>query len=169
MCDRRNFQSLLIFQDKSNPRKCHEPGIARSESSSSRSGFPVACLALPVAAAASSTSPPAPTFSSGAKNKKRSGVPCRQYEKLGLQDFQIYQCLMNYKLEEDQMRRLGFPMESELHPGKACVYQDPEFGSRSLGEVDDDDYRDDEQRSRWIYREIWTSFRLLKNFIHLGV
>lgn len=55
---------------------------------------------------------------------------------------------MNYKLEEDQMRRLGFPMESELHPGKACVYQDPEFGSRSLGEVDDDDYRDDEQRSR---------------------
>ena len=56
---------------------------------------------------------------------------------------------MNYKLEDDRLRRLGFPMESELHPGKACVYQDPEFGSRSLGEVDDDDYRDDEQRSRY--------------------
>ena len=141
----------ILFQDKTSLRKSSDATNTRSESSSSRTALPTAAaVERPAAIGGTPSASPPPTFSTtgGSKSKKRSGVPCRQYEKLGLQDFQIYHCLMNYKLEEDRLRRLGFPMESELHPGKACVYQDPEFGSRSVGEIDDDDYRDDEQRSR---------------------
>lgn len=82
------------------------------------------------------------TCSSGAKDpakvqKKRSGISCRLYVSLCLTDGQIYIHLHNYILDQNTLRTLGFPLESQLSPGKAWVYQDPEF--RGCGFVFDDE------------------------------
>jgi RNA exonuclease 1 len=45
-------------------------------------------------------------------------------------DDEIYALMLRYAVDPDQLRRLGFPTESELHPGKAYIYRDPEFGCR---------------------------------------
>lgn len=71
--------------------------------------------------------------------KKRSGVPSRHYMSLGLRDDQIYHYLHNYILDQHSLRTLGFPLESQLSPGKAWVYQDPEFRGGSF--VYDDEPR----------------------------
>jgi len=59
--------------------------------------------------------------------KKRSSLPSKFHVSLGLSDDQIYYHLLNYILDQDTLRSLGFPLESQLSPGKAWVYQDPEF------------------------------------------
>ena len=59
--------------------------------------------------------------------KKRHGVPSRYYVSLGLRDDEIYYHLRNYILDQHTLTTLGFPIESQLSPGKAWVYQDPEF------------------------------------------
>lgn len=42
-------------------------------------------------------------------------------------DHDIYNYFSSYVLSQDQLRQLGFPQESSLHPGKAYIYKDPEF------------------------------------------
>jgi len=42
-------------------------------------------------------------------------------------DHEIYNYFSSYVLSQDQLRQLGFPQESSLHPGKAYIYKDPEF------------------------------------------
>lgn len=68
--------------------------------------------------------------SSGAslKSRKRS-MPCKQYLKLNLDDQDIYYYLSTYISPIDQLRQLGFPMDSSLYPGKSYIYRDPEFCS----------------------------------------
>ena len=61
-----------------------------------------------------------------ARSKKRS-VPCKQYDKLAVEDHDIYNYFSSYLLTFDQMRQLGFPQDSSLYPGKAYIYRDPEF------------------------------------------
>jgi len=68
--------------------------------------------------------------------KKR--IPSRFYVSLGLTDDQIYFHLLNYILDQNTLRSLGFPLESQLSPGKAWVYQDPEFRGGSTNFVFDD-------------------------------
>ena len=46
---------------------------------------------------------------------------------LGLSDDQIYHHLLNYILDQNNLRSLGFPLESQLSPGKAWVYLDPDM------------------------------------------
>lgn len=70
------------------------------------------------------------------RSKKKS-VICKQYEKLSLPDHSIYNYLQSYLLTIDQLRQLGFPQESSLHPGKAYIYKDPEF-SQIQGDTLDD-------------------------------
>jgi len=67
---------------------------------------------------------PVPTI----KSKKRS-LPCKQYTKLNLEDNDVYYYLSTYISPYDQLRQLGFPMDSSLYPGKAYIYRDPEFCS----------------------------------------
>ena len=59
-----------------------------------------------------------------ANNKKRC---CPTYEKLGMSDAQIYYWIYSYCLDLVRLRRLGFPLESELHPGASVVYVDPDL------------------------------------------
>jgi len=77
----------------------------------------------------------------GTKNqKKRSSQknPSKFYVSLGLNDDQIYYHLLNYILDQDTLRSIGFPLESQLSPGKAWVYQDPEFrGGTNFAYYDD--------------------------------
>ena len=54
---------------------------------------------------------------------------CKTYEKLGMSDQQIYYWIYSYCLDLIRLRRLGFPLESELHPGAAVVYVDPDLAS----------------------------------------
>eukprot|EP00092_Neocalanus_flemingeri_P006938 GFUD01007490.1.p1 GENE.GFUD01007490.1~~GFUD01007490.1.p1 ORF type:complete len:683 (+),score=120.71 GFUD01007490.1:255-2303(+) len=61
-----------------------------------------------------------------ARSKKRS-LPCKQYDKLAVEDHDIYNYFSSYLLTFDQMRQLGFPQDSSLYPGKAYIYRDPEF------------------------------------------
>jgi len=76
---------------------------------------------------------PDPNVTCTTKNqKKRNSLPSKFYVSLGLsddgpRDDQIYYHLLNYILDQDTLRSLGFPLESQLSPGKAWVYQDPEF------------------------------------------
>ena len=59
--------------------------------------------------------------------KKGSKPPCRTYEKIGMSDQQIYYWIYSYCLDLIRLRRLGFPLESELHPGASVVYVDPDL------------------------------------------
>merc|ERR1711981_731207 len=72
--------------------------------------------------------------------KKRNSLPSKFYLSLGLSDDQIYYHLLNYILDQDTLRSLGFPLESQLSPGKAWVYQDPEFrgGTNIFAYYDDE-------------------------------
>lgn len=69
--------------------------------------------------------------------RKRNGLPSRLYVSINLSDERIYIHLHNYILDQNTLRTLGFPLESQLSPGKAWVYQDPEF--RGCGFVYDDE------------------------------
>jgi len=60
------------------------------------------------------------------RSKKKS-TTCKQYDKLSMADHEIYNYFSSYVLSQDQLRQLGFPQESSLHPGKAYIYKDPEF------------------------------------------
>lgn len=53
--------------------------------------------------------------------------PCKQYVKLSQPDQEIYKMLIGYILSYNQMRQLGFPMQSSLYPGKAYIYRDPDL------------------------------------------
>jgi len=70
---------------------------------------------------------PDPNATCTKNQKKRSSLPSKFHVSLGLSDDQIYYHLLNYILDQDTLRSLGFPLESQLSPGKAWVYQDPEF------------------------------------------
>jgi len=74
---------------------------------------------------------------------KKNSVPCKQYTKLNRPDETIYEMLSSYSLTLDQLRQLGFPMDSSLYPGKAYIYRDPEFSSLlpegEITEFDDDE------------------------------
>lgn len=63
----------------------------------------------------------------GTGRAKKRSAPCRQYNKLGAGDSDIYYYFSSYLLSSDQMRQLGFPQDSSLYPGKAYIYRDPEF------------------------------------------
>ena len=71
----------------------------------------------------------------GDRSKKRS-VACKQYDRLGLEDHEIYKYFSSYLLTTDQLRQLGFPQDSSLYPGKAYIYRDPEF-CQNWAELDD--------------------------------
>merc|ERR1712045_433004 len=71
--------------------------------------------------------------------KKRNSLPSKFHVSLGLSDDQIYYHLLNYILDQDTLRSLGFPLESQLSPGKAWVYQDPEFRGGTNNFVFDDE------------------------------
>ena len=70
-------------------------------------------------------------------------MTCKQYDKLSMPDHSIYNYLQSYLLTSDQLRQLGFPQESSLHPGKAYIYKDPEFcmiqSEASFADLDDGD------------------------------
>lgn len=71
--------------------------------------------------------------------KKRNSQPSKFYFNLGLSDDQIYyHFLSNYILDQNTLRSLGFPLESQLSPGKAWVFQDPEFRGGSNFVFDDE-------------------------------
>ena len=83
--------------------------------------------------------PPLPPSSSLNNNncakilkKTTQRQPCRFRANLGLSDDQIYYYLRSYTVDQDTLRSLGFPLESQLSPGKAWVYQDPEFRGSSF-------------------------------------
>lgn len=65
--------------------------------------------------------------SSAMKNKKRGSIACKQYDKLGLEDHDIFSQFTSYLVSFDQMRQMGFPQDSSLYPGKAYIYRDPDF------------------------------------------
>ena len=44
-----------------------------------------------------------------------------------MSDAQIYYWIYSYCLDLVRLRRLGFPLESELHPGASVVYVDPDL------------------------------------------
>ena len=69
--------------------------------------------------------------------KKRSSLPSKIHTSLGLTDDQIYHHLLNYILDHDNLRSLGFPLESQLSPGKAWVYLDPDVRGKSNFVFDD--------------------------------
>jgi len=77
------------------------------------------------------------------KSKKRS-MPCKQYVKLNLEDHDVYYYLSTYISTFDQLRQLGFPMDSSLYPGKAYIYRDPEFCSIFPDGFSGEDGEDDE-------------------------
>lgn len=83
---------------------------------------------------------PDPNATCTKNQKKRSSLPSKFYVSLGLSDDQIYYHLLNYILDQDTLRSLGFPLESQLSPGKAWVYQDPEFrgGTNIFAYYDDE-------------------------------
>ncbi|XP_023345430.1 uncharacterized protein LOC111714529 isoform X2 [Eurytemora carolleeae] len=70
---------------------------------------------------------------------KKNSVPCKQYTKLNMPDKDIYQLLTSYLLPTDQLRLLGYPMDSTLFPGKAYIYRDPEISSLLHETADYDD------------------------------
>jgi len=86
------------------------------------------------------TCTPDSNFNSTKNQKKRSSQPSKFYVSLGLSDDQIYHHLLNYILDQDTLRSIGFPLESQLSPGKAWVYQDPEFrgGTNNFAYFDDE-------------------------------
>lgn len=67
--------------------------------------------------------------SCGNNKKKRSenGSGSPYLDQLGMTEEEIYQRCFGLKLLEEYLRRLGFPAESSLHPGKAYIYRDPDF------------------------------------------
>jgi RNA exonuclease 1 len=56
-----------------------------------------------------------------------------------MSDQDIYQLLTSYLLPADQLRLLGYPMDSTLFPGKAYIYRDPEISSLLHETADYDD------------------------------
>ena len=64
---------------------------------------------------------------------------CKTYEKLGMSDQQIYYWIYSYCLDLIRLRRLGFPLESELHPGAAVVYVDPDLAPLNEEPLFEDD------------------------------
>lgn len=82
--------------------------------------------------------------SSSLRTKKRALPSCKQYDKLGAEDSEIYNYFTAYLLSFDQMRQLGFPQDSSLYPGKAYIYRDPEFCHifPDTSELDDGEYCD---------------------------
>jgi len=60
---------------------------------------------------------------------KKNSLQCKYYSELNLPDQNIYQMLCSYMLTLDQLRQLGYPMDSVLYPGKAYIYRDPELCS----------------------------------------
>jgi RNA exonuclease 1 len=62
-------------------------------------------------------------------------VPCKQYVKLSQPDQEIYKMMIGYILSCNQMRQLGFPMQSSLYPGKAYVYRDPDLAGSEMTSV----------------------------------
>merc|ERR1719412_955409 len=64
-------------------------------------------------------------------NSKKDYKVIRTYERLGMSDQQIYYWIYSYCLDLTRLRHLGFPLDSELHPGKAVIYVDPDIGMRS--------------------------------------
>jgi len=83
---------------------------------------------------------PDPNVTSTKNQKKRNSLPSKFHVSLGLSDDQIYYHLLNYIIDQDTLRSLGFPLESQLSPGKAWVYQDPEFrgGTNNFSCYDDE-------------------------------
>jgi len=74
--------------------------------------------------------------------KKKSSNVCKQYDKLGMADYDLYAYFSSYVLSQEQLRQLGFPQESSLHPGKAYIYRDPEFSQGSSEGVNNENYDD---------------------------
>ena len=87
------------------------------------------------------TSSVLPPSSQQLPRSKKKSVTCKQYDKLAMPDHSIYNYLQSYLLSSDQLRQLGFPQESSLHPGKAYIYKDPEFcqiqSETSFNDLDD--------------------------------
>lgn len=48
------------------------------------------------------------------------------YAKLNMSDKEIYYWIYSYCLDKTRLRHLGFPLDSELHPGKTVIYVDPD-------------------------------------------
>lgn len=70
---------------------------------------------------------PTTTLGPGMKSKKRGLPTCKQFDKLGAEDHEIFNYFTSYLLSFDQMRQMGFPQDSSLYPGKAYIYRDPDF------------------------------------------
>lgn len=110
-------------REKEAPTASQQPSSTTSTSTSTSYG-------------AASSAAAAKTSGSG---KKRNGIPSKLYTSLNLRDDEIYYYLHGYILDQDSLRTLGFPLESQLSPGKAWVYQDPEFLGTNRDFVGDDD------------------------------
>ena len=94
---------------------------------------------LPLPETCSQVGQSSPVSTPKGPQKKRSGFHSRHYVSLGLSDDQIYYHLLNYILDQNTLRNLGFPLESQLSPGKAWVYQDPDFRGGTANFLFDDE------------------------------
>lgn len=56
------------------------------------------------------------------ENKKVTG-PLKQFVKLGLDEKRLGDYLRHYLLSPEQMLNLGYPVESDLHPGRAIIFK----------------------------------------------
>lgn len=96
--------------------------------------------------------PPAPpTIVSTASTGKKGGskpAACKTYEKIGMSDQQIYYWIYSYCLDLIRLRRFGFPLESELHPGASVVYVDPDLAPLNELCYEDDIMSADESSSK---------------------
>ena len=118
----------------------HNPTTKSASASNLLPSLPETCLSSSKAKGNVQTTSSSPVSTPKGPQKKRSGFHSRHYVSLGLSDDQIYFHLLNYILEQNTLRSLGYPLESQLSPGKAVVYQDPDFrgGSANFSFFDDE-------------------------------
>lgn len=59
-----------------------------------------------------------------AKSKRvEPSAPLRQFSKLGLEERRLAAYLRHYALSPEQLLNLGYPVESDLHPGRAIIFK----------------------------------------------
>uniref|UniRef100_A0A146KNX1 RNA exonuclease 1 n=1 Tax=Lygus hesperus TaxID=30085 RepID=A0A146KNX1_LYGHE len=68
------------------------------------------------------SSPPT-TTTSKKKQKKHCHTVLRQYAKLNLSDYDLFETILNYTLRPEDLFLLGYPVESRLYPGRAMIFR----------------------------------------------
>ncbi|BES95832.1 unnamed protein product [Nesidiocoris tenuis] len=118
------FMSLMITDDPGGLSGNSSGSEGNKENSSPRGGSAATLSRRQKKNRVRNSSPPTTSTNlSKRKLKKQCHNVLRQYAKLDLNDWDLYELIANYMLRPEDLFLRGFPVESKLYPGRAMIFR----------------------------------------------